>query len=44
MLFDVGVGHTDRGVEDAVDWVDAEYLDTLIDLTGDDYMGSVTIG
>ena len=38
------VGHVDRGVEDAVDRVDAEYLDILIDLTGDEHMGPVTIG
>jgi hypothetical protein len=44
VLFDVEVGHVDRGVEDAVDRVNIEYLDTLIDLTGDEHMGPVTIG
>ncbi len=44
VLFDVEVGHVDRGVEDAVDQVNTEYLDTLIDLTGDEHMGPVTIG
>jgi len=44
VLFDVEVGHVDRGVEDAVDRVNIEYLDILIDLTGDEHMGPVTIG
>ena len=44
VLFDVEVGHVDRAVEDAVDRVNTEYLDTLIDLTGDEFMGPVTIG
>jgi len=44
VLFDVEVGHADRGVEDAVDQVNTEYLDTLIDLTGDAHMGPVIIG
>jgi hypothetical protein len=43
ILFDVEA-HVDRNVEDAVDVVNVEYLDVLIDLTGDDYMGSATIG
>jgi hypothetical protein len=33
-----------ESVEDAIDMVNVEYLDVLIDVTGDDYMGSVTIG
>jgi hypothetical protein len=44
VLFDASQGHLDRAVEDAVDMVNVEYLDVLIDLTGDDHMGSVTIG
>lgn len=44
ILFDVEAGHVDRDVEDAVDVVNVEYLDVLIDLTGDDFMGSATIG
>lgn len=44
VLFDVEVGHSDRTVEDAVDVVNAEYLDVLVDLTGDEHMGPVTIG
>ena len=43
VLFDVDRGHPTRAVEDAVDRVDIEYLDVLIDLTGDRYMGAVTI-
>jgi hypothetical protein len=43
VLFDVELGHPDRVVEDAVDLVDVEYLDALIDLTGDEYMGHVVI-
>jgi hypothetical protein len=43
VLFDVETGHPDRAVEDAVDLVDIEYLDVLIDLTGDEYMGHAVI-
>jgi hypothetical protein len=43
VLFDVDTGHPDRAVEDAVDLVDVEYLDVLIDLTGDECMGHVVI-
>jgi hypothetical protein len=43
VLFDVETGHPDRAVEDAVDTVNVEYLDVLIDLTGDEYIGRVTI-
>lgn len=43
VLFDVETGHLDRAVEDAVDLVDIEYLDVLIDLTSDEYMGHVVI-
>lgn len=42
-LFDIDVGHPDRAVEDTVDLVDIEYLDVSIDLTGDEYIGRVTI-
>lgn len=44
VLFDVKTGHPDRAVEDAVDAANTEYLDVLIDLTGDEYMGLATIG
>jgi hypothetical protein len=38
VLFDVAQG-ADRAVEDAIDEVGTEYLDLLLDLTGDAYMG-----
>jgi len=43
VLFDIGFGHHDRRVEDAVDDVNTEYLDLLLDLTGDDYMDSKSL-
>jgi hypothetical protein len=43
VLFDVAEGHDDRRVEDAIDEVDADYLDLLLDLTGDLYMGNHTL-
>lgn len=43
MLFDVDTGHPDPVVEDTVDVVDIEYLDRLIDLMGERYMGAKTI-
>lgn len=43
VLFDVVAGHRDRQVENAVDEVNSEYLDFLLDLTGDTYMGHVVI-
>lgn len=43
VLFDADVGHPDGEVEDAVDFVDTEYLDVLIDLAPGDYFGSVVI-
>ena len=43
VLFDIDWGHSDRAIEEAVDRVDIEYLDVLIDLTGDEYMGHVVI-
>ena len=39
VLFDITVGHDDPVVEDMIDHVGIEYLDLLIELTGDDYMG-----
>lgn len=44
VLFDIETGHEDRAVEDTIDQVNSEYLDLLLDLTGDDYMGRKTIG
>lgn len=43
VLFDVAEGHEDRRVEDAIDEANAEYLDLLLDLTGDLYMGNHTL-
>lgn len=43
VLFDVAIGHDDRAVEDMIDEVGTEYLDLLLDLTGDDYMGAGSI-
>lgn len=39
VLFDVEEGHDDPQVEAAIDEVNSEYLDLLLDLTGDTYMG-----
>jgi hypothetical protein len=39
VLFDIGSGHPDSDVEEAVDEVGVEYLDLLLDLTADDYLG-----
>jgi hypothetical protein len=44
VLFDVDAGHADRSVEDAVDNVDVELLDVLIDLRPDAYSGHVELG
>lgn len=43
VLFDVEQGHDDPRVEHAIDEVNCEYLDLLLDLTGDTYMGSAAI-
>jgi len=43
VLFDVAVGHDERAVEDVIDDVNSEYLDVLLDLSGDDFMGAQTI-
>jgi hypothetical protein len=43
VLFDATEGHNERRVEDAVDEANAEYLDLLLDLTGDAYMGNRAI-
>ena len=36
---DIGFSHDDPAVENGIDEVDTEYLDLLLDLTGDDFMG-----
>ncbi len=43
VLFDVAEGHDDRRVEAAIDEVNYEYLDLLLDLTGDLFMGNSAI-
>jgi hypothetical protein len=43
VLYDVAEGHDDRRVEDAIDEANADYLDLLLDLTGDLYMGNHTL-
>jgi hypothetical protein len=40
VLFDVALGHDERAVEDMIDEVGSGYLDPLLDLTGDDFMGA----
>lgn len=43
LLFDVAEGHDDPRVEAAVDEANYEYLDLLLDLTGDIHMGRSSI-
>ena len=43
VLFDVEEGHDDPRVEATIDEVNTEYLDLLLDLTGDAYMGASEI-
>ena len=43
VLVDVAESLRDPSVENAIDEVNTEYLDALIDLTGSVYMGLVTI-
>lgn len=43
VLFDVAEGYDDRRVGDAIDRVNIDYLDLLIDLTGDLYLGNHTL-
>lgn len=43
LLFDVAEGHDDPRVEAVVDEVNYEYLDLLLDLTGDLHMGRSSI-
>ena len=40
VLFEVAQGHDDPRVEAAIDEVNTECLDLLLDLTGDAYMGA----
>lgn len=43
VLFHVAEGHDDRQVEAAIEQVNEEYFDLLLDLTGDTYMGDSAI-
>lgn len=43
VLYDVSTGHDDSEVETTIDEVGFDYLDVLLDLTGDDYLGRQTI-
>lgn len=43
VLFDVEQGHDNPRIEAAIDEVNSEYLDLLLDLTGDAYMGPAVI-
>lgn len=43
VLYDIGTGHDDPDVENTIDTVGFEYLDLLLDLTGDDYLGNKTV-
>jgi hypothetical protein len=42
VLFDVESAH-DPGVGATIDGVNAEYLDVLVELTGEDFLGTTTI-
>lgn len=42
-LYDVSVGHEDSEVETTIDEVGVDYLDLLLDLTGDEYLGRKTM-
>ena len=43
VLYDIGIGHDDPAVETRIDEVGFDYLDLLLDLTGDDYLGRKTV-
>ena len=42
-LYDIAVGHDDPEVENRIDEVGFEYLDLMLDLTGDAYHGRKTV-
>ncbi|MCB0977380.1 MAG: hypothetical protein KDB35_14275 [Acidimicrobiales bacterium] len=42
-LYDDAVGHDDPEVEETIDRVGFEYLDMVLDLTGDEYLGTKTV-
>lgn len=43
VLYDIGLGHDNPEVETRIGEVGVEYLDLLLDLTGDDYLGRKTV-
>lgn len=43
VLYDSNAGHGDPDVENTIDEAGFEYLDLLLDLTGDDYLGRKTV-
>lgn len=43
VLYDVGVGHDDPEVETTIDEVSLDYLDLLLDITGEEYLGRKTL-
>lgn len=44
VLFDATGGHPDRAVEDLIDRIDTEFLDHLVHLAPDAYLGHHTLG
>jgi hypothetical protein len=43
VLYDIEIGHADPAVEDTIDQVGVDYLDPLMHLTGDKYLGRSSI-
>lgn len=43
VLYDVSAGHEDPEVETTIDEVGVDYLDLLLELTGDEYLGRKTL-
>jgi len=43
VLYDVGIGCEDPAVEDTTDQIGVDYLDLLMHLTGDEYLGRTSI-
>lgn len=43
VLYDIGAGHDDPEVEAAIDEVGFDYLDLLLDITGEEYLGRQTL-
>jgi hypothetical protein len=43
ILYDIDIGHEDPAVEDTIDQVGVDYLDLLMHLTGDEYVGRSSI-